>query len=69
MGIVKLIFVVLLVFVGFYLLKKFRKLSGKMAQRPSTNKILACSVCNMHIPESEAIIQNGKVYCSKEHLK
>ncbi len=69
MGVVKLIFVALLVFVGFFLLKKFRKPVNTTAQQPSANKMVACSVCNTHIPENEAIIQNGKVYCSKEHLK
>lgn len=69
MGIVRLIFVALLLFGGFFLLKKFRKPSKAIAKQPSTNKILACSVCNTHIPESSAIIKNGKVYCSKEHLE
>jgi uncharacterized protein len=69
MGIIKLIFIALLVFVGFFLLKKFRKPANTTAQQPSTNKMVACSVCNMHIPENEAVIQNGKVYCSKEHLE
>jgi uncharacterized protein len=51
------------------LLKKFRKPVNTIVQQPSTNKMVACSVCNTHIPENEAIIQNGRIYCSKEHLE
>lgn len=69
MGIIKLIIVVLLVWTGFWLLKKFRKPADCIDQKSSVNKMLACSVCKVHIPENEAIIQNNKVYCSKEHLE
>jgi hypothetical protein len=40
MGIIKLIFVALLVFVGFFLLKKFRKPVNTIVQQPSTNKMV-----------------------------
>jgi uncharacterized protein len=43
--------------------------TSHQVQQPSTNKMVACSVCNTHIPENEAIIQNGRIYCSKEHLE
>ncbi len=65
MGIVKLIIVALVVWLGFVLVKKFRKPPSNIATKSSANKMLACSVCKTHIPENEAIIQNGKVYCSK----
>jgi uncharacterized protein len=52
------------------LFKKLRKPKNSLDQNPpSGSKMLACSVCDMRIPENEAIIQNGKVYCSKEHLE
>jgi uncharacterized protein len=66
----KLIFIALLIlFIGLFLLKKFRKSANITAQQLSSNKILACNVCDTYIPENKAIIHNGKVYCSKEHLK
>ncbi len=68
MGIVKLIIIVLVIWLGFVLLKKFRKPADHTDQKPSTNKMLACSVCKTHIPENEAILQDGKVYCSKRCL-
>jgi uncharacterized protein len=70
MGIIKVIVIVLLVWLGFSLIKKFRKPTEAINNKTSSgNKMLACSVCKMHIPEDEAIVQNGKVYCSKEHLE
>ncbi len=68
MGIVKLIVVLLVVWLGFSLFKKIRKRPSELSQKPSGNKMLACSTCKTHIPENEAIIQNNKVYCSKNCL-
>jgi len=65
----KLIIFVLIVWFGFVLFKKFRKPASHTDQQPSTNKMVACSVCKTHIPENEAIVHNGKVYCSKEHME
>ena len=65
---IKLILVMLLGWIGFTLFKKFinqtktNKVGSDFGQ-----KMVACSVCDTHIPESEAIIINDKTYCSKEH--
>ena len=65
---IKLILVMLLGWIGFTLFKKFinptetKKVSSDVGQ-----KMVACSVCDTHIPESEAIIKNGKTYCTQEH--
>lgn len=68
MGIVKLIIIVLIVWLGFSIWRKFRQVKNDDIPQPSTRKILSCSVCKMHIPESEAIVQNGKAFCSKKCL-
>ncbi|MBT3277233.1 PP0621 family protein [Candidatus Thioglobus sp.] len=68
MGIIKLIIIVLIVWLGISLWRKFRKPTEHNISQPSTNKMLSCSTCKTHIPENEAIIQNGKVFCSKECL-
>ncbi|HIM57702.1 MAG TPA: hypothetical protein EYJ00_00010 [Gammaproteobacteria bacterium] len=68
MGIVKLIIIVLVIWLGFSLFRKLRKPKDQIEQQPSTSKMLSCAVCKTHIPENEAIIQNGKVYCSKNCL-
>jgi uncharacterized protein len=69
MGLIKFILFILLIVVFFFLLKKFRKPSNTIAQQSSTNKMMACHTCKMHIPENEAIIQNSKTYCSVKCLE
>ena len=69
MGFIKFIPFVLLLVAIFFFLKKFRRPSNTIAQQPSANKMVAWSVCKTHIPENEAVIQNGKVYCSKNCLE
>ena len=68
MGIIKLIIVALVVWLGFSIWRKLRQTKNNNISQPSTRKMLSCSVCKMHIPESEAIIQNGEAFCSKKCL-
>jgi len=58
----------LLGWIGFALFKKFiNPTESNKASSYSRQKIVACAVCDTHIPESEAIIKNDKTFCSKEH--
>jgi len=67
--IIKLVLVMLLVWVGFVLFKKMRQPNVSSSSDSDTGqKMIACSVCDTHIPESEAIVQDGKIYCSKDCL-
>ena len=63
-----LILVMLLGWIGFTLIKnKINPTESNKVSSGSGQKMVACSVCDTHIPESEAIIKNGKTFCSKEH--
>ena len=65
---IKLILVMLLGWVGFSLFRIFiNSKTGVKTKNESGQKILACDVCETHVPESDAILKNGKIYCSKEH--
>jgi len=65
---INLILVMLLGWIGFTLFKKIiNPTKSNKISSDSGQKMVACSVCDTHIPESEAIIKNGKTYCSKEH--
>jgi len=66
--VIKLILVLLLGWVGISLFKRvINRNSSKSAKTETGQKMLACCVCDTHIPESDAIIKNGKIFCSKEH--
>ena len=65
---IKLILVMLLGWIGFTLFKKLiNPTESNKVSSDSGQKMVACAVCDTHIPELEAIIKNGKKYCSKEH--
>ena len=65
---IKLILVMLLGWIGFTLFNKFiNPTKSNIVSSDSGQKMVACTVCDTHIPETEAIIKNGKTYCSKEH--
>jgi len=58
----------LLGWIGFTLFKKNISPTGRnKVSSDSGQKMVACAVCDTHIPESEVIIKNGKKFCSKEH--
>jgi uncharacterized protein len=67
-SLIKQILVMLLGWIGFTLFKKIiNPAEGNKVSSDYGQKMVACAVCDTHIPESEAIIRNGKTYCSKEH--
>ena len=68
--IIKLILVLLLGWTGFSLIKKYKASnSNRSYQKGAGQKMVACDVCDTHVPESDVIVKNGKNYCSKEHAE
>jgi len=37
--------------------------------RPPVENMVACEKCGLHVPEKEAIVREGKNYCSEEHAR
>jgi uncharacterized protein len=75
----KYLLVLLLVFVIFWLWSNNRRVEKKQAdearppQRPAQNQalteIVACDVCQVHLPRSEALIGSKGIYCSDAHRR
>ncbi|MDB4056792.1 PP0621 family protein [Candidatus Thioglobus sp.] len=62
------ILALLLGWAGFSLIKKFMsQVLASSSKKKTGQKMLACSVCETYIPEQDAIVKNGKIFCSKEH--
>ena len=38
-------------------------------QQPTLTNMIACDRCGVHIPESEAIREDDRLYCSEAHRK
>ena len=58
---------------GWGLVNLFKRIrhpnNNNRSNSDSGQVMVACSLCDTHIPESEAVIKNGKVYCSEEHAE
>ena len=68
--IIKIILVLLLGWTGFSLIKRFKgSNSNRASQKRTGQKMVACVICDTHVPESDVVIKNGKNYCSKEHAE
>lgn len=39
------------------------------SDKPAVAKMVACARCGVHIPESEAVRDGNKYYCSEEHRR
>jgi uncharacterized protein len=39
------------------------------SDKPAVAKMVACAHCGVHIPESEAVHDGGRDYCSEEHRR
>ena len=66
---IKLILVLLLGWIGFSLMKRFKQNNSSVSKNGKGQKMIACDVCDTHVPESDVIVKNGKNYCSKEHVE
>ncbi|MCU7939130.1 MAG: hypothetical protein KZQ64_10780 [gamma proteobacterium symbiont of Bathyaustriella thionipta] len=49
--------------------KEVEKKARKQSQQPKqVENIKACAYCKTHIPENEGIYEQGKFFCSYQHL-
>ena len=66
---IKLILVLLLVWIGLSLMKRFKHNNLSSSKKGQGQEMIACVVCDTHVPESDVIVKNGNNYCSKEHVE
>jgi hypothetical protein len=66
---IKLILVLLLGWISFSLMNRFKQNNSSVSKSGKGQKMIACEVCDTHVPESNVIVKNGKNYCSKEHAE
>jgi ribosomal protein S26 len=50
-------------------MKRFKQNNPSVSKNGKGQKMIACDVCDTHVPESDVILKNGKNYCSKEHAE
>jgi uncharacterized protein len=70
MNLLRLLLVALAVWIIIVLIRNHRNRQASLNKRRDSQRIdsvVPCSVCGTHVPESEAIHEAGKYYCSPEH--
>ncbi|MFC5520447.1 PP0621 family protein [Polaromonas jejuensis] len=75
----KYLLVTALILVVFWLWRHNRQVERDEAARPQPRKpssqagaateVVACSVCQVHLPRSEALIGAKGIYCSEAHRR
>ena len=67
----KLIFLVLVVALAWWILKSYRKSLPLDAppRAAAPEDMVRCAHCGVHLPRSECHVSDEKSYCSEEHLR
>lgn len=46
-----------------------RQVKRPQDQGKTTESMVRCTHCGIHLPRSEAVLSNGRTWCSQEHAK
>lgn len=65
----RLIFIILLVVLVYWLFKYYRKGTPKQDKPVSTQDMVSCAQCGINLPKSEGLLVDGKYYCSVAHSR
>ena len=71
----KIIFWMLVIAGAIMLVRRYGALAAARARREAqaaagpadADMMVACSICDLHLPASEAIFAHGRVYCCEAH--
>ena len=65
----RLIFIIVIIALVFWLLRSYRKQAPKQDEAPKTQDMVSCAHCGIHLPKSESVSADGKYYCCAEHSR
>jgi len=66
----RLLFLFVVIAVVYWLLKTYRKQSPKQdVPAASSEDMVRCAQCGVHLPKSEAITSGGKFFCGEAHRR
>jgi uncharacterized protein len=64
----RLILLVIVIAVAYWLLRSYLKQAPKEEQ-PSSEAMVQCARCGVHLPQSGAILADGKHFCCEAHRR
>ncbi len=66
----RLLFLAVVVFAVYWLLKSYRKqLLKKEDVAPPVEDMVRCEYCGVHLPKRESMLVGGKYFCGQEHRR
>jgi len=65
----RLIFIVILIVLVYWLFKSYRKKTPKQDEPPKTQDMVSCAHCSINLPKSESLSVDGKYYCCAAHSR
>ena len=65
----KLVVFLGVLFLIYTFLFKKKRVSNNQTQNDETDIMIECPTCGTYISKDEAILSNGKYYCSKECIR
>ncbi len=70
MNLIRLIVIALIIYLLIQIVKRWlaNKNAQASSQQDKLKNMVRCKVCQLHIPEAEALQRDGDFFCSQEHL-
>lgn len=65
----RLLFFLAVIIVVYLLLKSFRRQETRNDNAVSSEEMVRCVRCGVHLPKSESIMAGGHFYCSDAHRR
>jgi len=72
MGLIRLIAIAFIIWLVIYIARQLLQKRSQSQEKKPTMKIgtmVQCERCGLHIPENEAVKENGHYYCCEDHRK
>ncbi len=69
MNLIRLIVIALIIYLVLQIFKRWAANKKSATSTLEATKMVRCEICQLHIPENEALQRAGKFYCSQEHLE
>lgn len=66
---IRLIVIALIIYLSLKIFQRWANNKKSQTKQQVLEKdMVRCEVCQLHVPENEALQHDGKYYCSQKHL-
>lgn len=65
----KLLILIVAAALIYFVIRGMIRRGGGRQSPPPAERMVACGHCGLNLPQSEALQQSGRFYCSEEHRR